>query len=79
MTFIRFDNWRRLPGAEVEVWLRGALERTGIMDAATEDSTIAWIAADTAGPRRLFERSNGFELRVSPEQLILRAELKFNR
>lgn len=76
MPFIRFDNWRRLPGIEAEIWLHGDLKRTGVVDAASEDSTIAWVAADATGPRRLLERANGFELRISPEQLVLRAELQ---
>lgn len=75
MTFIRFDNWRRLRGAEVEVWLHGALERNGVIEEVTEDSTIAWVAADREGPRRLLERASGFELRICPEQLVFRAEL----
>lgn len=76
MPFIRFDNWRRLPGIEAEIWLNGDLERTGVIDAASEDSTIAWVAADAINPRRLLERANGFELRISPEHPLIRAELQ---
>lgn len=75
MEFIRFDDWRRLPGTEVEVWHGGALQRIGVVDAATEDSTMAWVRADAYGPRKLLERASGFELRICPEQAILRAEL----
>jgi hypothetical protein len=74
MTYIKFDDWRRLTGAEVEVWHQGALQRIGVIDATTEDSTMAWVAADAHGPRRLLERASGFELRICPEQLILRVE-----
>lgn len=73
MKFIRFDDWRKLRGAEVEIWLDGALQRTGIIDGATEDSTIAWVAAAAKEPRRLLERASGFELRICFEQLVFRA------
>jgi hypothetical protein len=73
MKFIRFDDWRRLRGAEVEIWHDGHLQRTGIIDEATEDSTMAWVAADSKEPRRLLERGSGFELRICFEQLVLRA------
>ncbi|MEO8283473.1 MAG: hypothetical protein ABI568_08725 [Pseudarthrobacter sp.] len=73
MKFIRFDDWRKLRGAEVEIWLDSALQRTGIIDEATEDSTMAWVAADSKEPRRLLERASGFELRISFDELVLRA------
>lgn len=76
MNFIRFDDWRRLPGAEVEIWLSGVLQRTGVIEETTEDSAVAWVAADVRGPRQLLERARGFELRIGPEQLILRAEVR---
>lgn len=74
MKFIRFDDWRRLPGAKVEIWRHGVLQRVGVIEDSTEDSTIAWVQADALEPRRLLERSRGFELRVCPEQLILRVD-----
>jgi hypothetical protein len=73
MKFIRFDEWRTLRGAEVEIWHDGHLQRTGIIDEATEDSAIAWVAADAKEPRRLLECASGFELRICPEQLVFRA------
>jgi hypothetical protein len=76
MTFIRFDDWRRLRGAEAEIWLAGTLQRTGVIDEVTEDSAIAWVAADAKEPRRLFERASGFELRICPEQYIFRADIR---
>lgn len=76
MNFIRFDDWRRLRGAEVEIWLNDVLQRIGVIDEATEDSAIAWVAADLHGPRRLLERTRGFELRIGPEQLFLRADVR---
>lgn len=77
MTFIRFDDWRRLRGAEVEIWINGVLQRTGVIEEATEDSAMAWVAADVRGSRQLLERARGFELRIGPEQLIFRAEVRY--
>ena len=76
MIFIRFDDWRRLRGAEVEIWFNGVLQRTGVIEEATEDSAVAWVAADVRGSRQLLERARGFELRIGREQLILRAEIR---
>lgn len=72
MTSIRFDDWQRLCGAEVEIWLDGILQRVGVIEETTNDSSIAWVAADAEEPRRLLERAAGFELRISPEQLVYR-------
>lgn len=74
MTFIRFDHWQRLPGAQVEVWQEGILEGIRVVETATDDSKIVWVAADASGPRKLLERSSGYVLKVSPEQLLLRTE-----
>ena len=73
MNFIRFDDWRSLRGAKVQIWRDGALQRTGIIEESTEDSAIAWVAADGLEPRRLLERACGFEFRISSEQPVFRA------
>lgn len=72
--FVIFDDWDRLPGAMVEIWAEGTLVRIGLVDAATDDSTIAWIAADGPFDRCLVEKSRGFELRVSGEEWLRRSE-----
>lgn len=74
MQCIPFDEWRRIPGAEVEVWRDGSFLYAGFIDSATEDSAIAWLAAGSHGPRRILERADGIELRISPEQAARRAE-----
>lgn len=51
--------------------LDDGLQRTGIIEAATENARIAWVAEDANGPRRLLERATGFELRTLPDQVIL--------
>jgi hypothetical protein len=72
--FVKFDDWSQLPGTEVEIWLSGRLARTGVIDSATADSSIAWAAADGSFDRKLFEKANGVELRVHHLEAIQRAE-----
>lgn len=74
MKFIRFDDWRRLPGAAVEVWHLGTLQGIRIVETATEDSNIVWVAADASGPRKLLQRRSGYVLRIHPEEVLLRTE-----
>ncbi|MEZ2389124.1 hypothetical protein AB6813_06155 [bacterium RCC_150] len=76
MRFIRFDHWQLLLGVEVEVWWNGELQRRGVIDDAAEDSATAWIAGDAHGPRWLLEQARGFELRISPDQYLLRSQLQ---
>ena len=71
--YYRHDDWHSLQGAEVQVWRGAALLRTGVIDAATEDSTIAWIAADANDRRWLVDKASGFQLKISTNQLILRS------
>lgn len=72
MNYIRFDDWHRLPGTAVEIWRNGALLRRAVIDAATDDSTVAWAAADANEARCLLDKASGFEPRLSPEQALLR-------
>jgi hypothetical protein len=72
MNFIRFDAWHTLEGVEVQVWRHGALVRTGIVDAVTADSEIAWTMGGPNDDRLLVEKARDFELRISLEQLVLR-------
>lgn len=69
----RYDDWHSLQGAEVQVWRGATLLRTGVIDAATQDSAIAWIAADANDRRRLVDKASGFQLRISTQQLVLRS------
>jgi hypothetical protein len=70
MTYVRFDDWSRLPGAEV--WQNGSLLGTGTIDSVTRDSAVAWIICEPIGDRFLAEKANGIELRISREQFIRR-------
>jgi hypothetical protein len=71
--FVRFDDWIKLPGAEVEIWIGKRLARVGVIDAATDDSSIAWVAPDGPNERRILEKAHGVELRVSPFEMQRRA------
>ena len=64
-----FYEWEKLPGAEVEVRLDGALFRRGRIEAATADGTIAWIAQDGLKDRTLIDKASGYEIRLAPPQL----------
>jgi hypothetical protein len=71
--YFRHDEWNSLRGAEVQVWRGGTLLRTGVVDAATDDSSIAWVAADANDRRRLVDKASGYVLKISSKQLILRS------
>lgn len=73
MTYMKFDEWSRLSGTDVEVWRNGLLIGTGNIEMAASDS-IAWIISDPLAERLLLEKTNGFELRVSREQAIRRMD-----
>lgn len=64
-----FYEWEKLPGAEVEVRLNGALYRHGRIEAATADGKIAWMAKDGLKDRTLIDKASGYEIRLAPPQL----------
>lgn len=68
--FVRFDDWSRLPGAEVEIWIDGSQVRIGLIDDATDDSLIVWVAADGNNHRCLLEKGCGVELGVSRDEMV---------
>lgn len=71
--YFRYDYWTSLQGLEVQVWRGATLLRTGMVDAVSDDSTIAWIAADATERRQLFEKASGYVLKINSTQLILKA------
>jgi predicted anti-sigma-YlaC factor YlaD len=60
---LRID-WSRLTGHTVEVWLMGQHVVTGVVEQATDDDSVLWIAGSGAFTRRLFDKSTGYEVRV---------------
>ncbi|HEY1158826.1 MAG TPA: hypothetical protein VGE95_21395 [Arthrobacter sp.] len=57
-------DWARLPGRSVEVWLQGEHVASGVVDQASEDGTVLWIAAEGISTRRIFDKSSGYQIWV---------------
>lgn len=58
-------DWQFLVGCEVEVRRGRRLLRTGLIDAATEDGSIAWLSRQGVYERRLLTRSEGYDLWIT--------------
>jgi len=57
-------DWARLPGHAVEVWLQGEYIAAGVVEQATEDDSVLWIAGEGICTRRLFDKSSGYQVWV---------------
>jgi hypothetical protein len=57
-------DWARLTGHTVEVWLLGEHVMTGVVDQASEDDSVLWIAGAGISTRRLFDKSTGYQVWV---------------
>lgn len=64
-----YHDWARLQGATVEVLLDGAVVRDGLVDAATADGTMVWLAQERLSSRVLIDKLSGYEIRAAPDQL----------
>ena len=58
-------EWQFLVGFEVDVRFRGRLLRTGVVDAATADGSIAWLARQGVQERVLLAKDECYELWVT--------------
>lgn len=67
-----FMEWSMLVGAVVDVRRGGVFVRTGFVEDATPSGNTAWIAADGLDRRIMIEKSAGYVLWVTAEQLQLR-------
>ena len=56
------DDWSRLTGRTVEVWLEGRPVATGIVDQATADDSVLWLAAHGIQRRKLYDKLAGFQV-----------------
>ncbi|PVZ53873.1 hypothetical protein C9424_16815 [Arthrobacter sp. H-02-3] len=61
MAFHRQQEWQPLLGQNVIIKRDGDVVRHGRVDAVTPDDQILWLDVEGTEPRRLFERSEGFE------------------
>ncbi|MBU8865649.1 hypothetical protein [Paenarthrobacter aromaticivorans] len=66
----RVDDWTSVDGAAAEVLQKGQTLARGVVDGVTSDGAIAWVHDDT-GRRRLYERSESFEIWVTLEDVGL--------
>ena len=57
-------DWAQLTGHTVEVWLSDDLVMTGVVEQASDDDSVLWIAAAGASTRRLFDTSTGYQVWV---------------
>lgn len=58
------SDWSRLTGRTVEVRLLGEHIMTGVVDQATPDDSVLWIAAAGANTRRLLDKRTGYQIWV---------------
>ncbi|QDG65345.1 hypothetical protein NIBR502772_03160 [Pseudarthrobacter sp. NIBRBAC000502772] len=57
-------DWARLTGRTVEVWCMDEYIVTGVVDQASADDSVLWIAAAGNDRRRLFDKRSGFQVRA---------------
>lgn len=55
-------EWYQVVGQYVQIRLKDRVVRTGVVDAATGDDRILWIAGHGAERRTLFERAEGYSV-----------------
>lgn len=55
-------DWAKLTGHTVEVWLRDEYILTGVVDQASADDSVLWIAAAGNDRRRLFDKPTGYRI-----------------
>lgn len=67
-----FLEWSLLVGAVVDVRREGIFVRTGFVEDTTPSGDTAWIAADGLDRRIMIEKSAGYNLWITAEQLQLR-------
>ena len=64
-----YPDWKRLIGAHVELRRQQQFVRRGVVEDATPDSSILWLAADGINPRTMYEAAEGYSVWVEPQQL----------
>lgn len=73
MTLRMQDRWLPVVGQRVEIRRHGAIVRRGTVDSVTADDGTLWVAAEGLEQRRMFHRSDGFEVWVKLPIRILDA------
>ncbi|AMM34124.1 hypothetical protein SA2016_3464 [Sinomonas atrocyanea] len=56
------EDWSRLIGRTVEVWLEGQLVATGEVEQATADDSVLWLAPWGVQRRKLYDKWGGYSV-----------------
>ncbi|UKA50421.1 hypothetical protein LFT48_02450 [Arthrobacter sp. FW305-123] len=56
------NDWAQLVGHTVEVWLLDRHVLTGVVEQASDDDSVLWIAAEGLSTRRLFDKPTGYQI-----------------
>ena len=65
----KYSQWNALIGARVEIRHHGIVIRNGTVDAATDDSSVLWVAAEGVQPRTMYEAALVYQVWVKPQEL----------
>lgn len=56
------EDWSQLSGRTVEVWRGCEYIGMGVVELASADDTVLWLAADGNRTRRLYDKQSGFQV-----------------
>lgn len=62
-------EWQLLIGANVDIRREGVFVRAGVVEDVTPSGETAWIAANGIDRRTMIEKSVGYELWISAQEL----------
>jgi hypothetical protein len=60
-------RWQSLIGERVEVWRKGELYRTGVVDNAMPNGSGLWLARDGASHREFIDRARGYHVQIASD------------
>lgn len=69
---LKIDNWCHLASVAVEIHRNGKLIKTGLVDAATADSTKLWLSQDGLEGRSIIHKLDGYEVWAEPQHVQTR-------
>lgn len=56
------QDWTSLAGKSVEIRMRNAVIRRGIVETVTPDGSVLWISPYGADSREMVERAGGYQV-----------------
>jgi len=69
MVLQNYPDWQRLVGAVVQIRRENQVIRTGVVEDATPDSSLLWLAADGVHQRTMYAAAENYKAWVEPQQL----------